>query len=306
MENVLITGGSGFIGSAITDMLLSKGYSVTILSRSNKHSGKENVQYAQWDIQKQTIDKDAIKAADFLIHLAGAGVADKRWTEERKQEIRESRTQSSALIVKALSEIPNKVKAVISASAIGWYGEDKPNGEPFTEEMPADDSFLGETCRLWENSIQPVEAFGKRLVILRTGIVLGKGGGALQEFKKPVNFGIAGILGSGLQMVSWIHLQDLCKMYLFAIEQENLKGVFNAVGPNPATNKELTIAIAQKLKGSFFIPFGVPEFVLKLMLGEMSIEILKSATVSAKKIKSAGFKFSFATLPSALEDLLNN
>jgi uncharacterized protein (TIGR01777 family) len=307
MATVLITGGSGLVGTALSKLLMQKGYTVIIIGRKlpKEKSTSQNISYAIWDIENQTINTDVIKQADYIVHLAGAGVADKRWSEKRKKEIVESRTKSSALIVKALKEIPNKIKAVISASAIGWYGPDLliPNPKPFAETDNADDSFLGETCHLWEESIEPLTVMGKRLLILRTGIVLSKNGGALTEFKKPVKLGVAAILGNGKQVLSWIHIDDLCRMYAEAIDNENMQGVYNAVAPNPVDNKTLTLELAKKMKGKFFVSIHVPTFVLKIMLGELSIEVLKSATVSATKIRNTGFQFLFPTIKSALKDL---
>lgn len=227
--------------------------------------------------------------------------------KRQKKEIVESRTQSAALLVKTLQRVPNKVKAVISASAIGWYGKDEnrpPKKKAFTEDMRADKEFLGETGRLWEESIAPVKEAGKRLVKLRIGIVLSNDGGALPEFKKSIKFGIAGVLGSGKQVVSWIHIEDLCRMFIYAIENENIEGVYNAVAPIPVRNKELTLLLAQKMRGRFFVHMHVPAFVLKALLGEMSTEVLKSATVSSEKIKAAGFAFIYPSIEYALENLI--
>ncbi len=307
MSTILITGGTGLIGSALTTMLTGKGHKVIILTRTQKASDDSNISYAIWDVKSQKINENAVTSADYIIHLSGAGVADKRWTSDRKKEIVESRQQGGALLVKALKQVPNKVKAVISASAIGWYGKDQnlpPKKKAFTEIMHADKEFLGETCRLWEESIESVKEAGKRLVKLRIGIVLSNDGGALPEFKKPVRFGIAGVLGSGKQIVSWIHIEDLCRMFIYAIENESMKGVYNAVAPTPVRNKELTLLLAQKMKGRFFVHMHVPAFVLKTMLGEMSIEVLKSATVSSEKIRAAGFTFLYPSIESALNNLI--
>lgn len=306
MSTILITGGTGLLGSALTKMLIDKGHKIITLTRTKKPSEDNNISYALWDIKEQRIDNSAISSSDYIIHLAGAGVADKRWTNDRKKEITESRTKSSALLVKAL-QLPNKVKAVISASATGWYGADEnrsPKKKTFTEDMAADKEFLGETCRLWEESIEPVKEAGKRLVKLRIGIVLSNDGGALPEFKKPVKFGIAGVLGSGTQVVSWIHIEDLCRMFMYAIENESLEGAYNAVASTPVKNKELTLLLAQKMKGRFFVHMHVPAFVLKAMLGEMSVEVLKSATVSSEKIRAAGFTFLYPSIEAALENLI--
>lgn len=307
MSTILITGGTGLIGSALTKMLIGKGHKVIILTRAQKSSVGSNISYAVWNTKTQKINEEAVASADYIVHLSGAGVADKRWTSDRKKEIVESRQQGCALLVKALMQVPNKVKAVISASAIGWYGKDEnlpPKKKAFTEDMRADKEFLGETCRLWEESIEPVKEAGKRLVKLRIGIVLSNDGGALPEFKKPVKLGIAGVLGSGKQVISWIHIEDLCRMFIYAIENESVEGVYNAVAPTPVENKELTLLLAQKMKGRFYVHLHVPVFVLKTMLGEMSTEVLKSTTVSAEKIRAAGFTFLYPSVESALGNLL--
>ena len=305
MQTVLITGGTGMVGSSLTQLLLSKGYQVIILTRKAQVSPIPNLSYAVWDIDKGFIDPSAIQNVDTIVHLAGAGVADKRWSKKRKQEILDSRVLSGALLVKYLTEIPNQVKTVVAASAIGWYGPDTQQSlqNGFTETDTVDAAFLGDTCKLWEDSVKPIETLGIRLVTLRIGIVLNKQGGALAEFIKPAQFGLATIFGTGSQMVSWVHYKDLCKMILFGIETTSLKGVYNAVSPDPKSNKDLIIAITKKLRG-FYLPLPVPAFVLEIILGEMSVEILKSAKVSSNKIQDAGFNFDYPTLHSALNDLL--
>ena len=307
MTTVLITGGTGLIGRAITKALLKKNYRVIILSRATRNSIREtpNLSYAQWNIHEQTIDKDAISKADCIIHLAGAGIADKRWTKKRKQEIADSRVKSGEFIVKVLEKIPNKVKVIISSSAIGWYGPDPsiPNPHPFTENDPAYNDFLGNTCRQWEKSIEPVIGLGKRLIKFRTGVVLSNEGGALKEFKKPLFLDVAAILGTGKQIISWIHIDDLVNLYITAIENEEMNGVYNAVAPDPVSNKELTIQLARTVRGKFFVPFRVPSFVLKLLFGELSIEVLKSTTVSCNKTLVSGFSFLYPSIGIALKNL---
>jgi len=335
MSTITITGGTGLIGTALTHLLIDNGHRVIILSRNTPPGSRaaapdetprpsvaagepdsaaafygrpsgQGLQRLHWDPAAGYIDPEAIRHADYIIHLAGAGVADHRWTAKRKKVIEESRTKSADLLVMALRETPNNVKAVLSASAIGWYGPDPaiPNPRPFEETDPADNDFLGKTCSLWEAAISPVTALGKRLVILRTGVVLSRQGGALAEFRKPIRFGIAPILGSGRQMISWIHMEDLCRLYLQAISQEEWSGVYNAVAPNPASNRLLTIELARRLKGRYFVPVFVPSFLLKLIVGGMSAEVLKSATVSAAKIRAAGFQFIYPSIESALDNLL--
>jgi len=308
MSTVLIAGGTGLIGKNLTSHLINKGYDVIILSRKPvTETNEKQITYATWDINKQEIDSNALSKADYIIQLSGAGVMDKRWTSKYKKEIVESRTKTSQLIIKGLQQNENKVKAVISASAIGWYGKDPSTDvrhwDGFKESDKSDTGFLGETCRLWEDSIEPVTAMDIRLVKLRQGIILSNDGGAFTEFKKPLRFGIAAILGSGKQMISWIHIDDVCRMFIYAIENENLSGIYNAVAPSPVSDKQFIIKTAELLRKGFYIPLYVPNFFLKLILGEKSIEILKSATVSCNKIKSEGFTFLYPSLDVALGEL---
>lgn len=308
MATVLITGGTGTIGKALTKALLQKQYQVIILTRQpeKQPASVPGVTYAKWNIADQSIDVTALASADHIIHLAGASVTEGRWSKKRKQEIVDSRVKSSQLIIHALQQNLNKVQSVISASATGWYGEDQaiPSKNPFREEAPAANDFLGQTCQQWEQSIEPVTGLGKRLVKLRTGIVLSNDGGAFVEFKKPLRFGIAAILSSGKQIISWVHVDDLVRLYITAIENENFRGAYNAVAPKPVSNKELVLEIAHIEKGKFFIPLHVPSFVLKLVLGEMSVEVLKSVTASCDKVHVEGFTFLFPSIEAAVKDLL--
>ena len=307
METVLITGGTGMVGKHLTELLVVKGYNVVIVSRKKVMARRHaSISYALWDVEAQTIDNEAIERSDYIINLAGAGVADKRWSALRKKEIVESRTKAGATIVKALETIPNKVKCVVNASAIGWYGADTRESlqKGFTENAVADTEFLGDTCLQWEASIEPVAKLGIRLVKLRIGIVLSNNGGALVEFLKPLKWGIASILGYGKQVISWIHVEDLCRLFAYAIENKAMDGAYNAVASVPVTNKELTLTLAKIVKGKSYISAHVPSFVLKIMLGEMSIEVLKSATVNNHKIKALGFQFKFPTVELALKDLV--
>lgn len=307
MSTILITGGTGLIGRRLVQMMVSGGHKIIILSR-HPYSGLQikGISYAQWDIEAKSIDERVIGVADHIIHLAGAGVADERWTVKRKQAIVNSRTQSSALLVKALTDLPNHVRSVISASAIGWYGADTAPmiHTGFTEDALPDNSFLGATCRLWEESIRPVEQLGIRLVTLRTGIVLCREGGALREFIKPLHARIAAILGDGRQVISWIEMEDLCRIYMKAVTDETMRGVYNAVAPNPVTNEELTCTLARKMYGNSYVPVHVPALLLKLLLGEMSIEVLKSTTVDCSRLRANGFTFLYPTIGQAISRLV--
>jgi uncharacterized protein len=307
MQTVLLTGGTGLVGKALTERLLRKGYQVIILTRKipANGSGTQGVKYALWNVNEKRIDVTALQEADHIIHLAGAGVVDKRWTDAYKKEIQDSRTESSALIVDTLKQHNNKVQTLVSSSAIGWYGSDTNESlkKGFIETSAADNHFLGETCRLWEASVDAAATIGIRVVKLRTGIVLSNNGGALAEFKKPLRFGFATILGSGKQIVSWIHIDDLCRMYIEAIENNTLQGAYNAVAPAPVSNKTLTLELAKIVRNKFFIPVHVPSIALKIMMGQSSIEVLKSCTVSCEKIKQAGFTFLYPTIEPALLEL---
>ncbi|MBI3717460.1 MAG: TIGR01777 family protein [Sphingobacteriales bacterium] len=254
MPTVLIAGGTGLVGTALTEYLLQKNYFVTILTRSAAKPGQHpNLRYAQWNTDTQTMDAAALAEADYIVNLAGAGVADKRWTKARKKEIQLSRVSSGQLITKSLKEISNKVKAIINASAIGYYGADPtiPNDKPFVEIDKTDTQFLGETCKLWEESVEGIKELNIPLIKLRIGIVLSNEGGALKEFKKPLQFGIAAILGSGKQMISWIHLTDLCRMIEYAMLHEKMEGVYNAVAPKPVKNKTLTVELGKRITIQF-------------------------------------------------------
>ena len=305
MLRVLITGGTGLVGKRLSEMLLDRGYAITILSRNKKLVSKNSsINYAFWDVDKQIIDVEAIANADIIVNLAGAGVADKRWTVERKKEIVESRVNSGTLLVNALQKNSNKIQTIVSASAIGWYHSQENETTKYQEDQPANTDFLGDTCKQWEQSMHPVVSMKKRLVTLRIGIVLSKNGGALKEFLKPLKFGIAAILGNGKQKISWIHIDDLCRIFIEAIENKNLNGAYNAVTPDVTTNNELTMTLAKKIRGKFFIPVFVPKFILQIILGEMSIEVLKSSTISCQKIIDTGFQFMYPSIKTAIDDIL--
>lgn len=308
MINVLITGGSGLVGAALCKILLKKGMQPTILGREIPSQQKQlkGLKYAEWDLEKGIIDMEAILEADHIVHLAGASVFEKRWTKKRKQEILESRTKSADLLVNALATHVHKVKSIVSASAIGWYGEDKIQGKAFTEEDPADPGFLGQVCKQWEEHMERVEPLGIRLVKLRFGLVLSNNGGFMEPLQKALDFGIAAIPGNGKQMVSWIHIRDLVRLILFSLENDSMKGSVNAVAPQPVPFKWLLLNYARAIKKSFFIPMHAPVFLLKIILGEKSIEIVKSATVSCTLAKSYGFSFVFPSGESVLNALATN
>jgi uncharacterized protein len=304
MKTILVTGGTGMVGKALVKKLVAKHYKVIVLTRNLKNIPEnENISFALWNVKIGTIDIEAVKKADAIIHLAGAGVMDEKWNEEYKKEIVDSRTKSSALLINTLKNNPHNVKTLVSASAIGWYGEDKIANHFFNETENAAAGFLGDTCKLWEESVEAATELSIRVCKLRIGIVLSKEGGAYKEFKTPLKFGIAAILGSGNQMISWIHIDDLCNQFIFALENEEMKGSYNAVAAVPVSNKTLTLQIAKTIRGKFFIPIHVPSFILKIMLGDRCIEILKSTTVSNEKIKATGFTYLYPSIEAAVNEI---
>ncbi len=308
MAVVLISGGTGLIGTKLTSHLTGEHHEVIILSRRrNETSTDPHVSFSFWDVKNKVIDVAAVLRADHIIHLAGAGVMDKKWTKEYQRQIIESRTKSASLIIDTLNANPHHVKTFVSASAIGWYGADSDpliRKEGFLESDPAGNDFSAEVCMQWENIPDEVKQSGMRLVKFRTGIVLSNDGGEFKEIKAPLKFGVAGIFGDGNQIVSWIHIDDICRMYMEAIRNRDLRGVYNAVAPLPVSNKKLMMVTAEKMRNRFFIPIHVPKFFLRLFLGKRSIEILKSATVSCKKIKALGFTFLYPTIESAVDELV--
>lgn len=301
MEKVLITGGTGLIGKAITNHLIALGYQVLILSRS-KRPTLNQVSYFQWDVEKGIIDMEAVLQADYILHLAGENVASSRWTEKRKLEIVESRVKSTDLLYQVLSQHKHNVKSFVSASAIGFYGT-QTSDKVFSEEDISGDDFLAFVCEKWENSVLQIEALGIRTVILRTGVVFGNHDSALQKMTAPFLFGFGSAIGTGKQYVPWIHIKDLCEMYLYATQKPTINGVFNAVSGDQLTNKKLSQIFALKMKKPFLMP-NVPSFLLRLLFGEMAVILLEGSRISSEKIKNEGFVFQFESLEKALNDLL--
>jgi len=293
-KHILLTGGAGLIGSRLTEQLLQKGYRVSHLSRS---AGKDTrVATYLWDINEGVIDENCIDGVDVIVHLAGAGIADKPWTDKRKKELVDSRTKSIGLIYNLLKHKEHQVSSVISASAIGYYGDS--GDELITEGSPPANDFLAKCCTAWEGAVDKAKLMGLRTVKFRTGVVLGSGG-ALAKMALPVKLWLGSPLGTGKQWVSWIHWQDVVDMYLFSIQNENIAGVYNMAAPNPITNKQLIQAIAKQLHKPLWLP-NVPAFFLKLLLGEMSAIVLGGTKVSPRKIEEAGFKFTYPFIEAAL------
>lgn len=298
-KTILITGASGLIGTRLTKMLEQNGHHVRHLSRTKKDN---SVSSFTWDIEKKHIDKGVFDSVDAVIHLTGAGIADKPWTAKRKQQILESRTNSTALLFDTLKATQHTVHTFISASAIGYYGF---GDGIFSEDSEPGNDFLADVVRRWEAQADKIQSLSIRTVKIRTGIVLSKDGGALKEITKPVRFGVGAVLGTGKQHMSWIHIDDLSQMFMYALMNDKINGAYNAVSPTWTTNEELTKGIARVLKKPLWLP-PVPGFVLKILLGEMADLVLKGSKISSDKIQQAGFKFKFPLLEGALENLLGN
>ncbi|MEO6286596.1 MAG: TIGR01777 family oxidoreductase [Dyadobacter sp.] len=299
-KKVLITGGTGLIGKRLTELLLKKGYDVAYLSRKKKPI--PSVQVFEWDVSKRYIEEGALDDVHFLIHLAGAGVADERWTEERKKAIISSRTESIELIADQFKEKGILPVAFVSASGSSFYGEDTGDIR-HTETSPAGHDFLSKVTVLWEKAADSVAALGVRTVKLRTGIVLSKDGGALEKMAQPARLGFGAPLGSGKQWISWIHLDDLCNMYMDALENEKWHGPYNAI-TSAVTNEELTNAICHALNKPQWLPH-VPAFALRIAFGEMANVVLGSSYLINQRIsEETGFHYQFPELGAALRDAL--
>lgn len=293
-KRILITGGSGLLGSKITKKLFENKFSLAYLS-TRKDFKKKGVDVFYWNPSEAIMDVRALEGVDVIIHLAGAGIADKRWTEERKKEILESRVQSTKLLIQTLNQNANSVKQLIGASAIGYYGNSK---ALLYESAPAGADFLAKVCQEWEDAYA-LEDKQVLKTIFRIGIVLAKDGGALKEMTKTLPF-FVGILGDGTQYYSWIHIDDLAAMFIHAIEKENFEGIYNAVAPNATSQKKIAQSIAQK-NNTVSIP--APKFALKIALGEMSSMLFLNQNCSADRILGTGFNFRYPDLKLALEDL---
>ncbi|MEL1254850.1 TIGR01777 family oxidoreductase [Flavobacterium sp. DGU38] len=301
-KNVLLTGGTGFIGKHLTSVLIANGFSVSVLSRSPRKSA-DFITYYQWNPDRNYIDENAVLNADFIIHLAGEGIVEKRWTEKRKKAIIESRIKPIELIHSVLQKHNKFPEAFVSASAVGIYGA-VTSHEICTEETPTANDFLGTTCQIWEDTAAKIESLGIRTVKVRTGIVLGRNEGFLKKLKPSFKWGFGSILGTGNQYVPWIHIQDLCAIYLKAIQDKETSGSYNATVLDNTTNAILSKTLANLYGYSVWLP-KVPAFVLKLILGEMSIAVLTGQRVSPEKIKKTGLKFQFEDLKTALSDCVS-
>jgi uncharacterized protein (TIGR01777 family) len=301
-KNVLITGGTGFVGRNLTNLLINNGYSVSILSR-RKRSNTADVYYYTWDVPNQTIESEAVLKADYIIHLAGENIAEKRWSKKRKEDIISSRSESIRVLYLALQNNTKRLEAFVSASGVGIYGA--VNGEEIcTEDIPLANDFLGVTCQKWEAAADTIESLGVRTVKIRTGLVLGKNDGFLHKIAPIFKMKLGSAIGSGNQYMPWIHVDDLCRIYLKALTNTNMSGAYNAAINDGTTNAVFSKTLANFYGYAMWLP-NVPAFLIKIALGEMSKLVLTGRRVSSDKISKTGFEFKFKNLEQALRTCLS-
>lgn len=296
---ILITGGRGNVAQNLFHVLRYD-FQVRFLTRDKTHENE----YI-WDVDQGLIDVNALRGVKHIIHLAGASIADKRWTDQRKKQIFSSRVDSAKLLLHTLKTHQIKIDTFISASAIGYYGENQ-TGVIFTESMPRGADFLSDVCVLWEKEANKYSDhnISKRVIILRLGIVLSKKRGVLEKMSIPIRYYMGAILGKGNQYMPWIHMTDLCFMIRHLLENKKLEGVYNAVAPQYITNKEFTLALAREMCRPLCMP-NIPDFIIRLLLGNRSKLLLEGSKVSAEKIMRTGFKFTYLTIEKALKNCIH-
>ena len=298
MKTILIAGGSGLVGTRITELLDPNEYHINILTRSPK-SPKGNITYHHWDIDKGTIDDHALDA-DYLINLTGAGIADSRWTASRKQLLIDSRVNSTLLIQSAMKKAKRRFKVAVSASAIGYYGD---QGDTILDESGSPgDEFLSTCCMLWEDASEKLQTVADHNRILRVGLVLSTSGGALPKILMTKAIKIFNYFGSGKQYYSWIHIDDISRMFIHLLEEKSNHVIYNGVAPRPLSNKRFTEEVRDGAGGGLVLP--APSFGLKLALGEMSKVVLNSNRVVPKNFMDESFHYDHPNLTEAVKDLL--
>jgi uncharacterized protein len=301
-QSVLITGGSGLTGRYLTSALLNAGYDVSHLSRGHDQFGKVRVH--RWDPAKEILDPVIFNGIDHVIHLAGADLGEKRWTAGRKAEIISSRVDSARLIHKVIIENGIKIRSFISASGISFYGS-VTSDKIFSESDPPADDFLASVCVKWEKAADLFASGGIRTVKLRTAPYLEENSIFLKRLTMTGPAGFLGMAGSGRQYIPWIHIEDLCNIYLKAISDESMNGVYNAVSPDHVTHRQFMKTLAQ-VKRKFLIPIPLPGIFLRAVYGEMADLALKGSRISSDKIRNSGFRFRYTNLPGALKNVYGN
>ncbi len=292
----LITGASGLIGTELQKALREKGWELLLASRSEPKDDR----HIKWTVEEGFRDEDLeqLEGLDAVIHLAGENVAGLRWTDEKKKAIRDSRVLGTRTLIDAFTRLKNRPKTFLAGSAIGFYGNR--GDDEMTEASPAGNGFFPEVCRDWEAESRRAEDLGIRTVLMRTGIVLSKDGGALGTMLLPFKMGVGGVVGSGKQWMSWISLEDQIRAMLFVLENESIRGAVNLTSPNPATNEQFTKTLGEVLYRPTFLP--LPEFAVGMIFGEMGDALLLDSTkVLPKRLEDAGFEFEYPELKAAIE-----
>ena len=298
MKTILITGGSGMIGTRLTEMLKEKEYNVIWLSRE-RYIKAETPRF-RWDYTKGEIDIEALEQADIIVHLAGSSLGDESWTRNKKQKIVESRVLTAKLLLETLQAINKKPEAFISASAVGYYGMHTDDKIYTEEDQPGKNDFLSRTCKKWESSVFSFkDEMDIRTVALRTAFVISKESEAFKKMIFPTRFGLGSSIGKGKQYMNWIHLEDICGLYLKSIEDSTMSGIYNASAPQHITNKEFMRTVAKEMKRPFIIPF-VPSIFLRLFMGESAGMILEGSRISTEKTLNAGYQFKYTTAQEAI------
>ena len=299
MTTILIAGGTGLVGTRLSELLAQQQYRVIHLSRTEKKQARFPAY--RWDTKTAYVDPEALQQADYIINLAGAGIADSHWTAARKKELIESRTQTTNLLYNACQQQNTWPKAYLASSAVGYYGNRK--DELLTEESKLGTGFLAECCDLWEQAGASFQQSPTRLVVLRIGLVLSTQDGALPKLLLPLKAGLSSYFGDGQQWYPWIHIDDLCNMFIHALHTESIKGVYNAVAPNPVRNIDFARQLGEATqKSPLIVP--APAFALRLGMGEMADVVLNSTRCSSQKIEATGFAFQFSDLVPALRDVI--
>jgi len=298
MKNILITGGSGMVGTRLTEMLLKDGHAVSHLTRSR--NSKSGVKTWLWNPRKDYLEDGALDGVDTIIHLAGAGIADKKWSPERKNILIQSRVAGPAMLLRKVEEQGVALESFLSASGINYYGSGSTE-KIYTEEDPAGDDFTAECCVAWEKAATDFEALC-RVAILRISVVLSNKGGALPRLSKPIGFGFGAALGKGDQYIPWVHLEDVCAQFVHLVNHQKLTGVYNTVAPEHTTNKKLTKAVAKQMRMPLFLP-SVPAGIIRFAFGEMATLVLEGARADGSKIAETGYTFQFPELEGALKNI---
>ena len=301
MAVILISGGTGLVGKALSNHLLSKGHEIRILSRNPKSTN--NIKSFYWDVEKNEIDEKAFDDVEHIVHLTGSGIADKRWTDARKQEIINSRVNSMKLISSIVKKKNIQLKSFVGASAIGIYGMIT-SDKIFSENDKGQDDFLSQSCMQWENAYQEIQTLSNKNCIIRIGVVLSKDGGALKRLMPMFQLGLGSAVGSGKQYMPWIHIDDLVSIFQEALFNSTYSGIYNAVSPEETSNQAFSKQLAKCLSKPFFLP-NVPAFILKLVFGEMANVLLEGSHISSKKLTNVGFQFQYPMLSEALSAIVS-